>query len=160
MSCGAHRPGFTLIEALATLALVGLVFATVAASVSGSSEAATLREAVEMVQARDQRARVRAMRGAATASAIDGTRMILASASATTNNVVSGTDLPRGVLAWRTDLDGQELQRLVYDTAGRSESHAWALRLGEHEARWVVNGDTGWIESLDRRAGWRSGGGR
>ncbi len=151
---GGEFRGFTLIEILMTLVIIGLVASVVMARVGSASRAAELRSAIAAWQDLDHRARLFAQREGAVVLTVssDGrtlTAMLEDGDQGAAMPPLSAT-LPafvRGEL--RT---GQVTQTVRIGARGRSEDYSVRVHDWDDgtEVAWSVGGLLGWVEVNDR----------
>lgn len=141
------RDGFTLVEVLAAVTLLGLVASALTVRLAATSEAAAFRALEARLVDMDERARLFARAG----------EPVVLSAPADAGHVElrvreSGDVLARVALgdgtafALRTTAPAEAI---VYDRRGVTVDHSAALRRDDRRARWSVAGATGWIARLD-----------
>lgn len=141
-------PAFTLLEVLATVALLGLVMATCLAGLGGVLDGASQREAVAMARDADARARIAARSlGAVRVAAVDDGRAIEVRTAG--GEALVRRELPHGFAARFVAEDGSALAVVSVDAAGRSVDHVVRID-GPRGGRAVrVAGLTGWTREVD-----------
>lgn len=142
---GCHRRAFTLIEVLATVALLGLVMSMGLIGLGGVLDAAAQREAVAIAVDVDARARIaaRAM-GRTLVLPAEGGEAIEVRVADSGESLVR-RELPPGFVARYLDADGTPMRSIAVDAAGRTVDHAVELS-GPRGARVVhVAGLTGLV---------------
>lgn len=144
------RRGFTLVEVLATVAILGLVMSLGMAALGGVLETAADREAAAIVRDLDARARIAARTlGPAQIVAVDEGHAVAVVVAATGEPVVR-RDLPAGRIVRFVDLQGHPLAAVAVDASGRSIDHVVELVGARGVARLRVAGITGLVAE-DRR---------
>jgi len=140
------RAGFTLLEMLAVVAILGLAAAVLAPSLAGSTQSGTGRAARAALLELDARARIH--------SRTHGPVELVAGAGRVTLNdlrtgrEVAALDLDAGVQV-NFELEGDS-RHLVFDNRGCSPDYAIHLRAGDlEEESWRVLGLTGWAVKED-----------
>lgn len=145
-AAAVHRSGgFTLIEALLVVALLGMIAATSVGLLGGASTRARRAAAVAAVSRVDALART-AARSEGTAVRIAPTEDASEFEVRSVRIVADGTAVPPHALpeGWRVSLVAERgIDHVVVDAAGRSRDFAYELRSGEDRVVVDVAGRTG-----------------
>lgn len=137
--------GFTLLETIAVVVLLGLAVTTLAMSLAGPAEAARLRSAESVFLDLDRRARHAALRrGPVLLSVRDGSLEIAPGSGDST--VLATRPVPAGV---KIELVGGRSELRV-DALGRTEDYRARLTTERSEIVVRVDGLTGWHERIER----------
>ncbi len=135
------RAGFTLLEMLAVVAILGLVAATLAPSLAGSTKRGTVYTARAALLELDARARIH--------SRSQGpVELVVGESSVTMKDLRTGRELTTLELdsgVWVDFKIEADPQRLVFDSRGCSPDYRIQLKFGPlDEESWMVLGLTGW----------------
>ena len=144
-----RRPsrGLTLIELLAVIVILTLVFATATVGVTGGTDAAKLREAAGLWRDLDRRARVMALDVGTVTVRLDAAAGRLDVTCGGAEPARAGALLPDGVACVLTTTTGDGV--LVYDGLGQSGDYEIRLVCGERASAWSVSGLTGFVREID-----------
>lgn len=139
--------GFTLIEVLAVVALLGIVFAVGAARLANGGEAARWRAAVATVGQADAHARLLAQRGTPVLIELDDAGAGLHVRAISSEDDVQTADarrfgMPPGVTVMLTS------KAIEVDRRGRGADYTVTLRQGAMTRRVGVRGLTGQVEAV------------
>ncbi|MEL6396630.1 MAG: type II secretion system protein [Planctomycetota bacterium] len=139
--------GFTLLETIAVVVLLGLATSTLAVSLAGPAEAARLRGAESLFLDFDRRARHAAVREGPVRLAVrDGLLELTGDTDDPT--ILASRPLPDGI---GIEFGGVE-NELRIDALGRSEDYRIRITSENDEIRLRVAGLTGWHERLGAEA--------
>jgi len=141
--------GLTLVEVLATTALLGIVAAVLLGSWSAPAQRSRFRALVDEVKGLDARARVAARTGAPVALALDPTRHRLVVNLRFGGETVAEVSLPQDVEVALLRDRAIRSGAVRFDPCGTSCDYALDLRDGTHHARVEFAGLTGWSSTLE-----------
>ncbi|HKX45642.1 MAG TPA: prepilin-type N-terminal cleavage/methylation domain-containing protein [Planctomycetota bacterium] len=136
--------GFTLVELLLVVALLGIVASTVAVGVTSGDAGARLADARAAVREIDAVARVAAPRDGQLVLSVEEGRFVLRSMPGA--EILAERTLPGGMqVALATDDGGQSV---VYDAQGQSPNFSARISGERSEVTLKIHGLTGWVEVL------------
>lgn len=138
------RRGFTLVEILAVVALIALVFITTAPTLVGVAGAGSLGVATEQFIDLDARARLLASTGCGAVLEQDGGGWVVRSGAADGSDPVVQWR-PLGVSITLRSLQGDVITGIRYDTRGRSVDYLARIDHADGLRRVSVAGLTGWV---------------
>lgn len=138
---GRMRRGFTLVEMLVVVTVIGLIAATAALRLSSAAHRARLQHAIQRIETVDNRLRTRATdRGETTHLEFDlGTsqiRLEFANGADATSIDLGDVKISRFVAPTRETSSGRI--KLGYSSHGTSESFAIELSRGNDEPTWLL----------------------
>ncbi|HKX46837.1 MAG TPA: prepilin-type N-terminal cleavage/methylation domain-containing protein [Planctomycetota bacterium] len=133
--------GFTLVELLLVVALLGIVASTVAVGVTSGDAGARLADARAAVREIDAVARAAAPRAGQLALRVEECAFVLRREPG--GEVLAERALPEGFGAELVTAAGD--RSVVFERQGTSPSYSVLLRGGGSVVDLVVNGRTGWI---------------
>lgn len=148
--------GFTILETLAVVLLIGLAAVMLTPMLIGTTDSAETDNALHTMLDMDTRARLLAMReGSALLTLHDGAWAILESEAAQKNRADADT-----FASWRpaasvritlSDRGGTPIESVRYDAAGRAPDYSVLVENGASARSVRVAGLTGWTEAENPR---------
>lgn len=138
------RRGFTLVEILAVVALIALVFITTAPTLVGVAGTGSLDAATERFIDLDARARLLASTGCGAVLEQDDGGWVVRSGAADGSDPVAQWR-PRGVSISLRSLQGDIITGIRYNTRGRSVDYLARIDHDGGFRRVSVAGLTGWV---------------
>jgi prepilin-type N-terminal cleavage/methylation domain-containing protein len=137
------RRAFTLVEVLATVALLALVMSFAMIGLGGAIDEAAMLEAVAAMRDLDARARTAAQSVGSVELHLDGGDAALRVMH--TGEIVARRELAHGGLAGVSDSDGRRLEQVRFDRSGRSADYMVEIAVASHARRLRVAGLTGLV---------------
>jgi len=147
-----RRDGLTLIEVLATTALLGLVAAAWIGSFGGVSDRSRVQALLHDLVQVDARARLHAREGTSVAVAVDSARRTLLATARSSGERLSETSWPDG---WDVKLlpaardSTSRAKAIVVEAGGVSADYAFEVKTPLGIRRIDVSGLTGWTSVAD-----------
>jgi len=143
------RSGFTLIEVLAVVVLLGLTAVTLAPSLGPTRELFEARAIREQLRDLDARARLLARTSGPVALAVThgGHRVLLLETPSgrTVEQVDLGRDRELRLYA------PESVSSIPFTSAGCSPDYQVVLREGREKDAWKVSGESGWVIEREKR---------